>query len=238
MTEKLYWNDSYMKEFDAEVVSAEGSEVVLDKTAFYPTGGGQPNDTGILEINGKQYSIVDVKKDGDKIIHVASESVAASAGDKVKGKIDWQRRYMLMRYHTAIHLIDAVVEKYYKSGMLTGGQIYVDRARVDFDMQDLNREKAEEIIGKANEVAKEGHDVVSREISASEASKVPRLARTEPGNELLQNLEKVRVVEIVGLDAQADGGTHVRNTKEIGTITLSNYENKGKHSKRVEIKLS
>lgn len=238
MTGKLYWVDSYMKEFDAAIVKASGNEVVLDKTAFYPTGGGQPNDTGKLVVEGKEYSVIDVKKGSDgEIIHILDTNTEGIAGKNVHGVIDWERRYAHMRHHTAVHIVDAVLEKQYGSGKMTGGQIYADRARFDIDMPELDRQKANEIIEKSSVVAKEGHDVTSRIVSREEALAMPNLIRTEPGSELVSSLEEVRLVEIVGLDAQSDGGTHVKNTGEVGGIVLSKYENKGKHNKRVEISL-
>jgi misacylated tRNA(Ala) deacylase len=235
MTDKLYWNDMYAKDFTAKIVKSERNELVLDRTLFYPTGGGQPSDTGKIIYNGAEYKVTEVRSSNVDITHFLDKEINAKQGEEVAGSIDWERRYKIMKYHTAIHLLDAIIEKYYGSGMLTGGQIYEDRARIDIDMQDLNRDKAQEIIEKANKVAAEGHDVVARFITKDDASKIPRLARTDPGNELIKNLDVIRIVEIKDIDMQADGGTHVRNTKEIGSIELSKYENKGKHSKRVEI---
>ncbi len=237
MTEKLYLKDSYLREFDAKVVNVSGSNLILDRTAFYPEGGGQPNDNGTIIIDGVTYNVVGLKKENDDIIHVLDREVSAGVGAKVTGKIDWQRRYACMRYHTALHTIDAIMETIYKSGSITGGQIYPDRARIDMDMPDLNKEKAAEILEKTDSVAKEGHDVLIKELSRAEAMAVPGLSRTEPGRKLLEKLETVRVVEIVGVDTQADGGTHIKNTREIGTITLSSYENKGAKRKRIEIVL-
>ncbi|MEM0201812.1 MAG: alanyl-tRNA editing protein [Candidatus Micrarchaeaceae archaeon] len=237
MTEKLYWKDQYMREFESKVTKAVGNRIYLESTAFYPTGGGQPADTGKLFINGKEYKINDVESEGDEIVHISDAVFDVQAGASAKGMIDWDKRYMHMRLHTAIHLLDAIVERFYGSGMITGGQIFDDRARIDVDMPELNKEKAAEIITKANAEAAKGYRVSAREIDKDEALKMERLARTEPGRELIKSLDKVRVVEIEGLDMQADGGTHVRNTNEIGTMLLSNYENKGRHSKRIEIRL-
>jgi misacylated tRNA(Ala) deacylase len=237
MTEKLYWNDAYAKDFEANVVKVDGNKVVLDKTLFYPTGGGQPHDTGKIIHGNDEYKVIDVYSENNEIVHVLDRNPSFNQNDKIKGEIDWDRRYRLMRLHTAIHLLDGVIEKYYGSGMLTGGQIYEDRARIDIDMQDLNKEKAEQIIEEANKVAEEGHEVNAMFLPRDEALKIERLARTETGRELIKNLENVRVVEIKGLDMQADGGTHVKNTKEIGKIRLSKFENKGKHNKRLEIVL-
>ncbi len=235
MTEKLYWKDAYMTEFEAKVTKVDGKRLYLDKTAFYPAGGGQPNDAGRMSVNGKEYKIVDVKKERDEIMHISDTDFDATPNQTAKGMIDWDRRYACMRLHTTVHLIDAVFEKFYTSGMLTGGQIYPDRARFDVDMVGLTREKVQEILDKTNLIAKEGHDVVSKVISREEALSDQRLVRTEPGRELIKSLETVRVVEIVGVDEQADGGTHVKNTREIGEIRLNEYINKGTHNKRIEV---
>jgi len=188
MTEKLYWNDAYAKEFSAKITKINGNEVVLDKTLFYPTGGGQPNDTGKIICNGSEYRVVDVKSNDDEIIHVLDKNLDAHVGDTVNGVIDWDRRYKLMRLHSAIHLIDGILENKYKSSMITGGQIYEDRARIDIDMQELNKEKAEELISEANKVAKEGHEIQARFIPRDEALKIEGLARTETGTELIKKL--------------------------------------------------
>lgn len=238
VTDKLYYSDMNLKEFDATILEVQGNEIILDRTAFYPTGGGQPNDTGTLEIDGLQYKVVDVKKNDGDVIHVLEDSRDAKKGAKVHGKIDWDRRYTHMRYHTAIHVLDGVVTKNYnEEGMLTGGQIYLDRARVDFDMQNFNRDLVEKIIDEANKFIAEGHGVHAKEISGKEASSIPNLARTGPGRELISNLDVVRLIGIDSLDEQSDGGTHVSNTSEVGKISLKKIENKGKRNKRVEFTL-
>jgi len=238
MTVKLYLNDSYLREFDATVVRTSGNMLVLDRTAFYPEGGGQPNDIGTITIDNVVYNVVDLKKEGDDVIHVLDREVNSKPDAHAFGRIDWERRYACMRYHTALHIIDGIMETIFKSGMITGGQIYPDRAHMDMDMPGLNKEKVAEILEKTNSVAKEGHDVVIKELSKAEALAIPSLSRTEPGRRLLEKLESVRVVEIVGVDTQADGGTHIKNTKEIGTIALASYENKGAKRKRIEIVLN
>lgn len=238
VTDKLYYNDMDLKEFDAVIDSVEGNEVILDRTAFYPTGGGQPNDTGVLEVDGSERKVIDVKKDNDHVIHILETAAGLKVGDKVHGKIDWDRRYSHMRHHTAIHVLDAVVaRKYSEEALLTGGQIYQDRARVDFDMQNFNRELVERIIDDANEVIKESHKVYAKDISREEAMNLPNLARTAPGRELINSLDTVRLIVIEDLDEQSDGGTHVSSTSEIGKIVLKKIENKGKRNKRVEFVL-
>ncbi len=236
MVERLYLNDSYLKEFDAVVTGITGNEVELDKTAMYPTGGGQPCDTGTLSANDVSYEVVEVKNNGDSVVHVLSEEPNFKIGDIVHGKINWQRRYAHMRYHTAVHIIGGVITKKY-GGMYTGGQIYDDRARDDYDMPSLNRETAAKIIEEAQAIADEGHRVLVKTLSKEEALRIESIARTAPGEELLKTLSSVRVIEIEGFDAQMDGGTHVANTKEVGKMILTGFENKGSHRKRIEIRL-
>ncbi len=237
MTVKLFWQDAYLKAFDTVVESVGGNRIVLKETAFYPTGGGVMNDTGTLRIKGSEYNVVDVSKEDDAIFHHLAGIPQVDAGDAAHGAIDWSRRYSLMRYHTAIHLMDGIVEKKYRAGGITGGQIFPDRARIDFGLDGLNRELAQKIIDESNEAAQEGHAVSSRMISREEALAMPNLARTEPGRKLIESMPQVRVVEIEGIDVQSDGGLHVANTKEIGRLVLSGFENKGKNSKRIEVKL-
>lgn len=238
MTVKLFWKDAYMKEFDSKVERVEGDSIVLQETAFYPTGGGVLNDTGTLAINAKEYNVTDVTKSGEEISHHVKGNVTAQPGDAAHGVLDWNRRYALMRLHTAVHLLDGIVEKQYQNGGVTGGTIFPDRARIDFAMDNLNRELVQKIVEQTNTIAKEGHTVSAKEMSSAEALAIPNLARTEPGKELIRSMSTVRVVEIEGVDAQADGGLHVANTTEIGQIVLGKYENKGRHSKRVEISVS
>ena len=235
MTEKLYLTDSYVKEFEAKVIGIEGNSVLLDRTAFFPAGGGQLCDTGILESGGTSYKVVETCKCGDDVVHKLERADGLKVGDHVNGTIDWKRRYALMRLHTALHVMDAVVAKNYSNGQITGGQIYEHRARIDFDMEGVSRELVEKIIAESQKIADECHPVRIRFLSREEATKMEGLARTAPGAELLKKLEIVRVVDIGDYDFQLDGGTHVANTKEIGRIKLIGYENKGARRKRIEI---
>lgn len=237
LTEKLYWNDPYLREFDATVTKVEGNIIVLDKTAFYPAGGGQPNDTGTLIINEKTYRIVEVKKDGEDIKHISAIPIDAKIGDSIHGAIDWDRRYAVMKYHTPLHLFYSVVENKYSASISRGNQIYENRARIDLDVQEMNREKGDELVSEANRIILEGHNVSSRIVGKDEALKIPSLAKTEPGREPINSLDTIRIVEIEGVDIQMDGGTHVKNTLEIGKIKLSNFENKGANRKRIEFVL-
>lgn len=236
MTRKLYWEDAYRKEFEGSVVKTEGNRLILDQTVFYPTSGGQLNDMGKIVCNDKEYGVVDVKEENGEVVHFLDRNFEGKEGDKVSGKIDWERRYALMRYHTALHAMCAVFEKKYNAAW-KGGMIYVDKSHVDLDFPELNRELAEQAIKEVNSVIAEGHEVSSRFITQEEALANQSLAKTEPGRELIRRLEKVRVVEIKELDIQMDGGTHLANTKEIGVVKLSGFDNKGAHRKRVEIKI-
>ncbi len=238
MTEKLYYTDMYGREFDASVVSAENGNIVLDRTLFYPTSGGQPNDTGILKYENGEVRIVDVKQQDGEIIHIADGPEMLKNGEKVHGIIDWEKRYIHMRYHTAVHIIDGVVNNDYSNGLLTGGQIYNDHARVDFSFDIIDKELITEIISKAQNIVNAGLRVFQREISRSEALKIPGLSRTEPGRQLIEKLHVVRIIEIENFDYQADGGTHVANTKEVGQIEMLKIENKGKGHKRLSFKLN
>ena len=236
MTEKIYQTDSYAKEADAAVTAVNGNEVELDKTIFYPTGGGQPCDTGTLAVNSKAIAVTEVKKDGDRIVHFVDDASSLSEGTAVHCAIDWGRRYIHMRLHTALHIIDGVVEKRY-SGKITGGQIYEDRARMDFDVPGLDKTKSQSIIDDAQSIVEEDHPVTVRFMTKAEASKIQGLARTAPGEELLEKLDQIRIIDIEGFDFQLDGGTHVAHTKEVGKIKIIKYENKGAHNKRIEIAL-
>ncbi len=238
MTERLYYTDMYGREFDAMVVNVIDNKIVLDRTLFYPTSGGQPNDTGILKCDGKEIEIVDVTHEGDEIMHICKSDPGIKKGDHVHGIIDWDNRYIHMRYHTAVHIIDGVVNNDYKNGMLTGGQIYNDHARVDFSFDMIDKELISEIIEKSQKIIDSGLRVFQREISSDEALKIPGLSRTEPGRRLIEQLDKVRIIEIENFDYQADGGTHVKNTSEVGKIEIIKVENKGKGHKRLSFKLN
>jgi misacylated tRNA(Ala) deacylase len=237
MTEKLYYTDMYGKEFDAQVVSVRDNKIVLDKTLFYPTSGGQPNDTGVLKYKKGDISIINVIQEGGDIMHITDNPKGIAPGESVHGIINWENRYIHMRYHTAVHIIDGVVNNDYKNGMLTGGQIYNDHARVDFSFDIIDKDLINEIISRAQKVVDSGLNVFEREMPGNEAMKIPGLARTEPGRKLIENLPVVRIIEIENFDFQADGGTHVKNTKEVGKIEIIKIENKGKGHKRLSFRL-
>lgn len=238
MTEKLYLNDSYVRETDAEITSSDGNALRFDRTVFYPSGGGQPSDTGIVTHEGKEYPVTEVRKNGEEVDHIIGDSATLPQGGNVKLSIDWGRRFAHMRFHTAIHIIDAVVHNMDRPDMIiTGSQIYEDHARVDFDFEKLDQESAQGIIDAANGIVSRKLSVNIKEMTREEALSIEGLARTEPGRRLIMSLDSVRIIEIEGIDQQADGGTHVSNTSEVGNIVLNRIQSKGRHNKRMEIRL-
>lgn len=233
MTEKLYLEDSYLKEFEATVSKVDNKFIVLDKTLFYPLGGGQLNDEGRLICNDEEYKVVFVKKLGEDISHEVDKE-GLKQGDKVKGVIDWDRRYTLMRYHTAAHIISAIFHKE-ANALITGGQLNLDKARTDFSLENFDREKINEYFENANAIIEKDLPIKAYYINKEEAEKdssLFKLAKALPGT-----IKKIRIVEIVGFDKQADAGTHVKSLKEVGKIEFLKAENKGKNNRRVYFKL-
>jgi misacylated tRNA(Ala) deacylase len=235
MTELLCLKDHYIREFDAKVMNVETDLVTLDKTVFYPTGGGQPNDTGTIRWAAGESKVVDVSKKTGTVLHKV-DGLAPPQGAMVHGVIDWDRRYMFMRYHSALHVLCGLVYHMY-GGLVTGGQIYPDRARMDFDLQDLSTDRVAEIEKACNKEIQASRPIVVRFLPREEAMKQPDLIRTKI-NLLPPEISEVRVVDIEGLDVQADGGTHVANTKEIQGIKVVKTANKGRINRRMEIVLT
>lgn len=233
-TEALYYADPYLQAFDAVVVAVEADGVVLDRTAFYPGGGGQPHDTGRLRWGGGEAAVTALRRAGEQLVHVLGEPLPP-AGAVVRGEVDWQRRYRLMRTHTALHVLCGTIFREF-GAPVTGCQMYPDRARMDFELADLSPERVRFIEGRANEHIAAGLPVSWRVLPRAEAFAIPDLIRTKI-NLLPESIQEVRVVEIAGLDLQADGGTHVANTAEIGRLRITKTENKGKAFKRIEIVL-
>ncbi len=227
MTKKLYWDDAYNKEFDAKVLAIDGNKTVLDQTAFNPRGGGLVGDTG--EINGLK--VVDtVKGDSESIIHVLEADPNFDRDTIVHGKLDWERRYRIMRMHTAAHMLSAIIHRD-EGALITGNQIESDRSRVDFNLQEFNRELVEEFCRKTNEFVKKNLPVKTYFMKREEALKIPAIVKL--AGAMPPDVEVLRIVEIVGLDIQADGGPHLKNSGEIGEIKLLKTENKGKNNRRL-----
>jgi Ser-tRNA(Ala) deacylase AlaX len=228
----LYLENCYLKEFDSVVEEANDRLVKLRETAFYPNSGGQPNDTGKLIRDKKGiYEVINVFKQGKAIIHELDKE-GLMTGDKIHGIIDWARRYKLMRMHTASHLLSALINKEC-GALITGNQLGIDKSRIDFNLEKFDREKFYEFCQKANEFIKKGVPIKTYFLSKREVSKLPTLL----AKGLPPNLEKIRIVEIEGIDIQADGGTHVKNLSEIGEIEVVKLENKGKNNRRIYFKL-
>jgi misacylated tRNA(Ala) deacylase len=234
-TQLLYATDAYLRIFDARVVEVtpEGG-VILNRTAFYPTGGGQPHDLGTLSWANGSASVVEVRKSGPLVVH-RLEGEVPQTGSQVHGEIDWERRFALMRHHTALHSMSGVIYELY-GATVTGGQMYPDRARMDFQLPDLSPDRLKTIEDRTNELLGEGHPVAIRFLPRAEAFQIPDLIRTKV-NLIPEGIEEIRVVNIEGIDQQADGGTHVANTREVGRVRIAGSENKGKGNKRLEIVL-
>src|SRR5262245_13659231 len=233
MTELLYQTDSYLKEFDGRVTAVEGNAVALDRTGFYATGGGQPHDTGALSAGGRTWQVAEVRKQGDDVWHTLQGEGLPAVGETVHGTIDWDRRYKLMRTHTALHLLCGVIWRDHQA-QVTGGNMDTDEGRLDFELRDFSNELAQEIVAKLNQEIAAERPVEVKILPREEAFQIPDLIRTKI-NLLPEGIQQVRTVNIVGLDLQADGGTHVANTREVGRVTLLKTRSKGANNKRIVI---
>ena len=234
MTELLYQTDSYVQEFEAVVTEIVDDGVVLDRTGFYPGGGGQPCDTGRLLADGGEWEVAKVGRNEGRIVHKLNRE-PPSVGTPVKGILDWERRYALMRTHTAMHILCGVIWRDYGASV-TGGNMELLRGRMDFEFAALQRELVSEIEGKINVEVAAGRPVHVRILPREEAFQIPDLIRTKI-NLLPPHITEVRVVTIEGLDIQADGGTHVENTSEVGALRIADYKSKGRINKRLVVEL-
>jgi misacylated tRNA(Ala) deacylase len=230
MTELLFREDGYLRLCAARVTGADERGIRLERTVFYPTGGGQPGDTGVLRLgSGETIAIVDtIKGEGpDEVVHVAAPDAALPAiGAEVTAEIDWERRHRLMRMHTCLHLLCSVVP-----GAVTGGQVADGRGRLDFDVPGSSLDK-ETLAARLNALIADGHPVAPRWINDDELAAQPELVRTmsvKPPT----GTGRVRLIEIAGVDLQPCGGTHIRNTAEIGPVVVAKIENKGRQNRRI-----
>jgi misacylated tRNA(Ala) deacylase len=230
----LYQEDAYLKRFEAEVVELVGNAVVLNRSAFYPGGGGQPSDVGILSDNERTWKVTKTKRIQGEIVHYV-EGDLPSIGTQLSGELDWDRRYKLMRTHTAMHILCGVIWRDYQSSV-TGGNMDPLRGRMDFEFATMRRELVSEINEAINKEVAASRNIVVLTLPREEAFKIPDLIRTKI-NLLPEGIKEVRTVEIVGLDLQADGGTHVANTAEVGEIRVIDYKSKGKINKRIYVAL-
>jgi len=238
MTELLYHTDAYLQEFDANVISVSQDDraIVLDRTAFYPGGGGQPCDFGSLTVADVIYPVTKVKKRGEDILHFIDGSTPLpSSGSTAHGTLDWARRYKLMRTHTALHVLCGTVFRDY-GAQVTGGDMEPLKGRMDFEFETMKGELVREIQAAVNEEVEQAREIRVKILPREEAFQIPDLIRTKI-NLLPEGITQVRTVEIVGLDLQADGGTHVRNTNEVGHIRVADYKSKGAINKRIYIEV-
>jgi len=234
MTELLYHTESYLKEFEASVINLVDTGVVLDRTAFYTGGGGQPSDSGTLTTEEREYRVNGVKRVDGNLVHQISGDLP-TLGSKVSGVIDWERRYLLMRTHTALHILCGVVWRDY-GALVTGGDMKPGEGRMDFEFENFSAEFVDELEAKVNAEVAENRDIHAHNLTRDEADLVPDLIRTKI-NLLPSNIQEIRTIDITGLDLQADGGTHVSNTREVGVIKIVGHESKGRINKRIRIAL-
>ncbi|MCL5276093.1 MAG: alanyl-tRNA editing protein [Chloroflexi bacterium] len=238
MTELLYQTDSYLQTFDAIVSAVDAAQraVTLDRSAFYPGGGGQPNDTGALTSAGVAYPVVRVQKAGDAVLHIlGGDAPLPAVGGAARGEIDWARRHQLMRTHTMMHILCGVIFRDY-GAQVTGGNMEPLKGRMDFEFETLHKDFVQQVEIAVNQEVAQARPVCVSILPRAQAFQIPDLIRTRI-NLLPEGIAQVRVVEIVGLDVQADGGTHVGNTSEVGRIRVVDYKSKGKINKRIYVEV-
>ncbi len=238
MTENLYQTDSYLQEFDAAVsaVDEAAHALILDRSAFYPGGGGQPFDKGEITWQGQILPVVKTKRQGGDVLHfIEADLPLPPPGAAVRGRLDWPRRYALMRTHTAMHILCGVVFRDFGASV-TGGDMDPLEGRMDFEFETMQRELIDQIQAAVNLEVVANRPVRVDILPRQEAFAIPDLIRTKI-NLLPEGIEQVRVVEIVGLDLQADGGTHVHATGEVGAMQIVDYKSKGKINKRIYVRI-
>jgi misacylated tRNA(Ala) deacylase len=235
VTEELFLKDSYLREFEAGIIGLSGREVILVRTAFYPGGGGQPPDKGTLGIGPVRASVVDVRREVGEVVHVLDNPIPDTVRE-LEGELDWERRYGHMRHHTALHVLSGVIWQSF-GAKVTGGQMRSDRARMDFSFPgEWTTDVVGEIEQLTNEALASARPVKVYEVAREEALENPELIRTQV-NRVPERVKTIRIVEIEGLDTQADGGTHVANTDEVGQIEITGHKSKGRQNKRIEFVL-
>lgn len=228
----IYLENSYVKDFEAEVSTATENHIALDRTAFYPHSGGQPSDAGFLISRNEKFNVLVVEVSNREIIHI-TDRAGLGRGDKVHGYIDWDRRYKFMRSHTACHILSAVIYKD-TGAKITGNQIDLDRSRIDFNLENFERDKMKNYIEEANQIVEEDRPIKAKFIPLAEAIQIPdltRLAIERPAR------EEIRIIGINGFDMQACGGTHVKRTGEVKKLQMIKTENRGKANRRIYFSL-
>ncbi len=230
MEEALYLNDMYLQEFEAEVISVTDEKfIVLSQTAFYPKSGGVSYDQGILIRENEEFKVVFVGKFGGKISHEVDKT-GLKVGDRITGKLDWDRRYTLMRYHTAAHVLSGAFFKNLKA-KISGNEISIDQGRIDFNLEDFDRSLIEAQVDKSNEIINANHSVEVYSLDRTEVEQNPDLTKLAMG--LPKKIQTIRIVDIKGFDRQPDGGCHVKSLIEIGKISTKKLVNKGKSNRRL-----
>jgi misacylated tRNA(Ala) deacylase len=237
-TTLLYQRDSFLRTFEATVLAVEDRSIILDQTAFYPGGGGQMADRGTLSWDGGQLALANLTKRDDVVRHEISSEAGElpPPGATVRGELDWEFRYRMMRTHTALHMLCGIIFRDF-GAQVTGGQMYADHARMDFAMPTFTNELVRDIEARVNETVAADLPVKVYFLPREQAFEIPDLIRTKI-NLLPPGINEIRIVEIVGLDLQADGGTHVRSTSEVRGVRVLKTENKGRENKRMEIALA
>jgi len=238
MTELLYQTDSYLKDFIARItkVDLENNAIILDRTTFYPGGGGQPADSGTIKVNEVLMQVKRARKAGPDILHIIDGDFDAPVvGQAVIAQLDWEHRYQLMRTHTAMHILCGVIFRDYGASV-TGGSMEPLAGRMDFEFETMRKELVQDIESAINIEVENARSLRVDILPRDEAFQIPDLIRTKI-NLLPEGISEVRVVEIEGLDLQADGGTHVNNTSEVGQIEITDYKSKGKINKRIYVRL-
>jgi len=226
LTRRLFWEDMYAREFDAKVVAVEGNRLVLDQTAFNPRGGGLVSDTGTVD----SARVTVVVKEGDEIFHIVDTPSEFGAGKMVHGVLDWDRRFRVMRMHTSAHILSSVVNGE-TGALITGNQISHDESRVDFNLDNFDRDKMSHYIDRVNEAVRRELEVKTYFMKREEVLANPGFVKL--ANAMPPSVDILRIVEIGDVDTQADGGVHVKNTREIGKVVGLKTENKGKSNRRL-----
>ncbi len=229
MTKRLFHEDSYLAEFEAKILGVGDSTLVFDRSAFYPQGGGQPNDFGTVEYSNGKARILGGKDRGAEI-HYAFDGAMPSPGQKIRGFVDWPRRYKLMRMHTSAHVLAAVL--YQKHGaLITGNQLDTDKSRMDFNLAEFAKDQLAILETEVNAELAKNHFIETSLMPREKALALPELFKLK--DVLPKEIDPLRIVKIGALDIQADGGTHVKQTREVGTIKLVDFSNKGATNRRI-----
>jgi misacylated tRNA(Ala) deacylase len=234
-TDELYSTDQYLRTFEGVVLDVDEGErrVALSRTAFYPGGGGQPHDVGELAWAGGRAAVAQVKRDGGLIWHWLEGEGVPDPGGEVEGTLDWERRHLLMRTHTAVHVLCGVIWADFGVAV-TGGNMEPGKGRLDFELDAMSAELGARVERRINEEIGRAREVLVAFVDRDEADRDPALIRTK-ANLIPASITKLRVIDIVGLDKQADGGTHVRSTAEVGRVEVTKTESKGKANKRIRV---